>query len=154
MSLIAAGTCPMRQISGLRLHSRTPLAPPPLRPPLLRRQRPARCPSADAASVPAPDSSSGSNGAGAASGSNGAGPAGEVQQAGQQQRAGFFGWLQGQRERSAELRQKLGSLGLAAVLAYGEGCVLHKLVPLRGMAARVRALQCCCRRLCRLAMPN
>lgn len=122
MDLAIPTTAPMRHIGGLRPHSRAPLAAPPLRPPLRRRQSPARCPSSGAASVPAPDSgsSSSSNGAGSAPGSNGAGPAGEVQQAGQQPQRGFFGWLQAQRQRSAELRQKLASLGLAAVLSYGE----------------------------------
>ncbi len=35
---------------------------------------------------------------------------------------GFFGWVQAQRRKSAALREKLVSLGPAAILAYGALC--------------------------------
>ena len=141
MASTALAAAPMRQICSLRPPSR----PLPAAPPLRRPRRRAVCLASGAASVPAPDGSS-SNGAGAAAGGNGAGPAGEVQQAGQQQQGGggFFGWLKAQQAQKA----KLASLGLAAVLAYGEPAALW------GMGSSAACLHPgpwpACTRACRL----
>lgn len=73
--------------------------------------------------MPAPES--GSNGAskpsaaGPDASSNGAGSAPAGGQAAASSGRGLWGWIQAQRQRSAEGRKKLAALGLAAVLAYG-----------------------------------
>ena len=109
-------------LAGLQRQQRTVAAPPLRRPE--RRLLPPLTSSSSSAAVPSPDSSS-SNGAStpASASSNGAGtaPGGAAPAAEASSGAGgLFGWLRAQRERSAALRVKLASLGLAAVLAYGE----------------------------------
>ncbi|PSC73555.1 hypothetical protein C2E20_3215 [Micractinium conductrix] len=108
-------------LAGLQRQQRTVAAPPLRRPE--RRLLPPLTSSSSSAAVPSPDSSS-SNGAStpASASSNGAGtaPGGAAPAAEASSGAGgLFGWLRAQRERSAALRVKLASLGLAAVLAYG-----------------------------------
>lgn len=107
----------------------------------------------DAASMPAPDSSSSSNGASQpvdavpdASGNGAAASPAEQQAA---VAGGFFGWLRAQQARSAELRKKLASLGLAAVLAYGERGVHLGLLGLcvaKGAMVAAQVTQECCNR--------
>lgn len=71
--------------------------------------------------MPAPDSSSGNGALQPApvpeGSSNGAGAVPAVPASGG---GGVFGWLKAQQQKSAELRAKLATLGLAAVLSYGE----------------------------------
>lgn len=70
--------------------------------------------------MPAPDSSSGNGALQPApvpeGSSNGAGAVPAVPASGG---GGVFGWLKAQQQKSAELRAKLATLGLAAVLSYG-----------------------------------
>ncbi|KAL4457305.1 hypothetical protein ABPG75_012170 [Micractinium tetrahymenae] len=108
--LAPAGRGPLHRGTAAR---RRPLLPAPL-------PHPASSSSSSAA-MPAPDSSR-SNGAVQpdtvpAGSSNGAGGAPAVPVSSSS--GGLFGWLKAQQQRSAELRAKLATLGLAAVLAYG-----------------------------------
>jgi hypothetical protein len=73
-----------------------------------------------AASVPAPDSSnSGSSSGSHLSDAVEPTAAAAVPQQPSSSGGGLFGWLRAQQQRSAELRARLASLGLAAVLSYG-----------------------------------
>ena len=72
--------------------------------------------------MPAPSdngaSQTGSNGAGGLPEDTAAAAAAAAQQQ-QPRTGGLWGWLHAQQAKSAEGRQKLAALGLAAVLAYG-----------------------------------
>jgi hypothetical protein len=84
--------------------------------------------------VPAPDSSSSSSSSSNVPDAVEPKEAAVVPQQPSSNGGGLFGWLRAQQQRSAELRARLASLGLAAVLSYG-GCLY--------MFA-LRLLCCCC----------
>lgn len=113
------------------LATQAPAGRAPLQPGPASRRRPllASPAASSSAAMPAPDSGSGNGavqpGAPREGSSNGAGA---VPVAPAAASSGFFGWLQAQQRKSAELRAKLATLGLAAVLAYGES--LHRRAPL------------------------